>query len=267
MKKSHAGSKSSPTTRLTDSAARLMVSNLCKKHSAFLAFYSDNKTAIDAITITWTINGYARKEGNSSPATNTIILKKYPKSPEDARIVAHEIVHLLLWNEGYPYIVANPQTDDDSPRLFHDLALALQEPVYEPLVESRIKKYFRKLCSDNAKDAIKGLSKFIENKENVHVKIADPRSLLYYSCGYAKWCLLLEATCDKEKTAEYSRKFTHHFGSDIVPCAEKIVAAIKKYSTCSPESVIMIFETLLQDDAWKFDYQYQDEFNRFVINR
>jgi len=61
------------------------------------------------------------------------------------------------------------------------------------------KKIFRKLCSDNAKDAIKGLSKFIENKENVRVKIADPRSLLYYSCGYAKWCLLLEATCDKEK--------------------------------------------------------------------
>jgi len=62
----------------------------------------------------------------------TIILKK-SQSPEDAGSLPMKSCTCCSGTRDIPYIVANPQTDDDSPRLFHDLALALQEPVYEPL--------------------------------------------------------------------------------------------------------------------------------------
>ncbi|MFA5331844.1 MAG: hypothetical protein WC342_05650 [Methanoregula sp.] len=241
--------------------------NLCKKHSAFADFYSDNKTGIESISITWTINSHAKKEGNSSPATNTIILQRYPKSLDDARIVAHEIVHLLIWNEGYPSVVADPHIDGEGSRPLQQFALVFQEPVFEPMVESKLKKYFKKQCADNSTSAMKGLAKLLENKENVLVEIADRRNLLYYSCVYAKWRLLLEATCDKDKTDEYVRKFTIHFGETILPCAEKVVDLIRTNTTRSPEPVRIIFETLLQNKNGEFNYYYLGESNRFVIDR
>lgn len=263
MKKPQAGSKSSPSTRLSDPAARVMLANLCKKHSAFGDFYSDNKSRIESLSVTWTINSYAKNEGISSPATNTIILKRYPKSLADARIVAHEIVHLLIWNEGYPTIVADPRSDDEDSRRLDRFALVLLEPVFEPMVESGIKKYFRKLCAENATSAKKGLAKLIEHKETILAETADSRTLLYYSCMYARWRLLLESTCDKESADEYVRRFTLHFGETIVPAAEEIVELIRSNTTRSPESVRVIFETLLKNG--KFTYYYQEDSNRFVI--
>jgi hypothetical protein len=271
MKKSHVGSKttlkSTPLRKLSDSTGRVMLSNLCKKHSAFNDFYLENKADIDKLTINWTINANSKKESNSSPITGTIILKKFPRSLEDARIVAHEIEHLLIWKEGYPYIMADPHTDVPAYQRLHQVAMVLQEPVFEPMVESRIKKYFRKLCSDNQKYAMKGLSKFIEDKDKILLQIEDCRELLYYSCFYVERRLTIESTCDKDKAEEYIRKFNTNFGDTIVPCAEKIYSLIKKNTTRSPESVRIIFESILQNRNCEFSYYYQEESKRFVIER
>ncbi|MFA6363697.1 hypothetical protein [Methanoregula sp.] len=265
MKKSQSESKNTHRTKLKDSSAQIMLSNLSKKHSAFNDFYSDNKADINKININWTISTESKKEGTSSPVTDTIILKKYPKSLEDARIVAHEIEHLLIWKEGYPYVIADPHADVEVYRQLHQLAQVIQEPVFEPMVESRLKKYFKKLCSDNHTSAMKGLTKLIENKEKILPELNDCRNLLYYSCLYVQKCLLLESTCDKDKAEEYILKFNSNFGETILPCAEKILSLIKKNNTRSPESVKIILESILQNRKFGFDYRYQEEYNRFSL--
>jgi len=244
-----------------------MVLNLCKKHSAFNDFYEDNKVDIEKIKINWTIFADSKEVGISSPLADTIILKKYPKSLEDARIVAHEIEHLLIWKEGYPSIMADPHNDDEVYQRIQRLARVLQEPVFEPMVESRIKKYFKKLCSENQKYAMKGLTKLTDDKEKIVLQIQDCRSLLYYSCLYVQKRRVIEATCDSSKADEYIRKFNDNFGGTIVPCAEKILSLIKQNTTHTPESVKMIFRGILQNKNCAFSYRYQEEFNRFVIDR
>jgi hypothetical protein len=267
MKKSQSKSQNPPRTKLKGYTAGIMLSTLEKKYPAFADFYSANKPDIDKITITWVIDSTAKKDGMTSPATDTIILKKFPKSPEGARIVAHELEHLLIWKEGYPCIIANPQADADTYRQLEPLAQVIQEPVFEPMVEWRIKKYFKKSCADHHASAMKGLAKLIENKAKILPELNDPRKLLYYSCLYVQKRLVLEATCDPGKADEYTRKFTTHFGDTILPCAEKVLALIQKHTTRSPESVREIFEGILWNRNCAFGYRFYEEFDRFVLDR
>ncbi len=267
MKKSQSKSRNAPGTKLKGYSAGIMVSNLGKKHPAFAEFYSANKDDIDKITITWMINSNVKNDGNASPVMDTITLKKYPKSLEDARIVAHEIEHLLIWKEGYPYVMADSHADTEAYRRLHPLAQVIQGTVFEPMVELRIKKYFKTLAADNYTSAMKGLAKLIENKEKILPELDDPRNLLYYSCLYVQKRLLLESTCGTIKADEYTVKFTSHFGETILPCAEKVLALIKKNTTCSPESVRQIFESILWNRNCAFGYRYYEEFDRFLIDR
>ncbi len=252
---------------VAQSIVRIMLADLCRKYPAFDTFYSDNKANIDKIDITWEISATAKNEGTSSPVTNTIVLKKYPKSPEDARIVAHEIEHLLIWEQGYPYIIADLHADGELYRRLHQSAQVIQGTVFEPMVESKLKKYFKNMCTGNHTSAMKGLSKLIENKEKVIPELEEPRALLYYSCLYVQKRQILELTCTTDKTDEYTRRFTTHFGGNILPCADKILALIKKNTPRSPESVRIILSGILQNRNCEFGCRYQEEFNRFVIDR
>jgi len=267
MKKSQSEKKSAPRTKLKGYTAGIMLSTLVKKYPAFADFYSARKDDIDKLTITWLIDSTAKKEGDTSPSTDTITLKKFPKSPEGARLVAHEIEHLLIWKEGYPYIMADSHGDEEVYLRLQPLARVIQEPVYEPMVEARIKKYFKKSCADNHASAMKGLAKLIENKEKILPELDDPRNLLHYSCLYVQKRLVLESTCDIAKADEYTRRFSLHFGETILPCAEKILAVIKKNTTNSPESVREIFESILWNRNCAFGYRFFEEFDRFVIDR
>jgi hypothetical protein len=58
-----------------------------------------------------------------------------------------------------------------------------------------------------------------------------------------------------------------HFGENILPCADKIADLIKKHTTRSPDSVRMILSGILRNRNCDFGYRWQDEFNRFVIDR
>jgi len=267
MKKSQSESKNTARTKLKGYSAGIMLTNLSKKYPAFADFYSANKADIEKITITWVIASNAKTEGSSSPTMDTITLKKYPKSLEDARVVAHEIEHLLIWKEGYPYVMADSTADAEAYLRLHPLAQVIQDLVFEPMVESRIKKYFKKSCADNYTSAMKGLAKLIESKEKIVPELGDPRNLLYYSCLYVQKRLLLESTCDTVKADDYTRKFTTHFGDTILPCAEKILALIKKNTSRSPESVRQIFESILWNRNCAFGYRYYEEFDRFVIDQ
>lgn len=262
MKKSQFRSKSSPITRLEDETVQKMLLDLGKKHHAFNNFYSENEVGIDKIKINWIIDANSKEEGRSSPITDTITLKKYPESIEDARIVAHEIEHFLIWKQGYPYVMADIHFDIP---IVHKIATVLQAMVLEPIVESRLKKYFERLCSDNQKDAMNGLKKLIKDKETVLVEITDCQALLYYSCLYVKRRLLIEAACDNDEADEYIHMYNDNFGENIVPCAEKIIVLIKKNDLNSPKSVKIILERIIQNMNFGLSYQYQEKFNRFVI--
>ena len=256
-----------PRKVVAPSIVRIMFADLCRKYPAFDAFYSDNKADIDKINITWEITATAKNEWSSSPVLNTIVLKKYPKSPDDARIVAHEIEHLLIWEQRYPYIIADMHAGDE---LYHRLdqsAQVIQGTVFEPMVESKLKKYFKNVCPGNHTSSMKGLSKLIENKEKLIPELEDPRALLYYSCLYVQKRQILEITCTTDKTDEYTRKFAMHFGETILPCADKITDLIKKHTTRTPDSVRMILSGILRNENCAFGYRWQDEFNRFVIDQ
>ena len=267
MNKIQSEPDNTPRTKLKGHLAGIMLANLGKKYDGFADFYSAKKDDIDKITITWMIDSAIKNNGNTSPVTDSITLKKYPKSPEDARIVAHEIEHLLIWKEGYPYIMAGNCADAETCRRLQVLARVIEGTVYEPMVESEIKKYFKKMCADNHPSAMKGLSKLIENKKKILPELDDPRKLLYYSCLYVQKRRLLESTCDIGKADEYTRRFTIHFGETILPCAEKVLAVIKKNTTNSPESVRQIFESILWNRNCAFGYRYFEEFDRFVIDQ
>jgi hypothetical protein len=267
MKRSQSKSGTVPKKVVAPSIVRIMFADLCRKYPAFDTFYSDNKADIDKTGITWEITATAKNEGTSSPVTNSIVLKKYPRSQEDARTVAHEIEHLLIWEQGYPYVIADIHADDELYYRLHQSAQAIQGTVFEPMVESKTKKYFKNVCAVNHTSAMKGLSKLIENKEKIIPELEEPRALLYYSCLYVQKRQILELTCTTDKTDEYTRKFAVHFGETILPCADKITDLIKKHTTRSPDSVRMILSGILRNRNCDFGYRWQDEFNRFVIDR
>lgn len=266
MKKSQFVSKNTPLTRLEDGTVQKMLLDLCKKHRAFNDFYSENEADLGRLKINWIINAKIRGEGIASPITDTITLKKYPESIEDARIVAHEIEHLLIWNRGYPYVISDIHGDVVVVRKRDKFAKVIQDIIFEPMVESRLKKYFGRLCSDNLKDAMGGLTKLIKRKEEILVEINDSRALLYYSCLYVKRRLLIKVTCDNDEVDEYIRMFNDNFSENIVPCAEKIISLIKKNDLNSSKSVKIILEKIIQNRKFGFSYQYQEKFNRFVID-
>lgn len=253
-----------PITRLENGAAQKMLSDLNKKYPTFRDFYTENRGEIDAIRINWIINANSKVVGISSPITDSITLKNYPKSKRNARIVAHEIEHLLLWKEGYPYLMADPHTEAPLRRKLESMARVLQEIIFEPMVESRLKKYFEGLCTEHQKYAMSGFKKTIENKDKILVEIEDSRALLYYSCLYVKRRLLIESTCDNDEAAEYIGKYEDNFGENIIPCAEKMMARIKK-SDLSPESVKIILEKIIQNENFGFCYRKEEEFNRLVL--
>jgi len=254
------------STRLKGHLAGIMLATLGKKHPDFADFYSAKKAGIEKITITWLIDSKSKYDGVASPVTDTITLKKFPKSPSDARIVARELEHLLIWKNEYPYIMAGTSADAETCQRLQVLARVIEGTVYEPMVESEMKKYFKKLCAENYPSAMKGLAKLIENKEKILPEVNNPRNLLYYSCLYVQKRRLLESTCDADKVEEYTRRFSLHFGGTILPCAEKILAVIAKNTTRSPDSVRQIFDNILWNRNCAFGYRYFEEFDRFVID-
>jgi hypothetical protein len=251
-----------PKTKLDDETVQKMLLDLCKKHRAFNEFHSENKAEIALIKINWIIYENSNEEGSASRITDTITLKKYPESIKDARIVAHEIEHLLIWNQGYPYVMADVHTNVF---IVRELATVLRAMIFEPLVESKLKKYFKRLCSDNQKDSMKELKKLIKNKENILVKIKNSQALLYYSCLYIKRRQLVESTCNNDEANEYIRIYSENFGTNIVPCAEKIISLMKKHDPNSPNSVKIILEKIIQNRKFGLGYKYEEKFNRFVI--
>jgi hypothetical protein len=259
-------SKSVPIMiELDEKNVKQLLAELCKKYTAFNNYYTGIKREFDGLNIKWKIDPKSAEEGISSPITNTITLKRYPESIRDARTVAHEIEHHLIWNRGYPYVMANINPDKLRTRRMR-IAKALQAMIYEPMVESRLKHFFENLCSEHQKNAMNELQKRITEKNNILDDISNPLGLLYYSCLYIKYHRLIEATCDNDESIEFSRQYKEHFGKNIVPCAEKILALISTEGFNSPASVKKIFEIILQNRIFGLTYTYQTEFNRYIID-
>ena len=152
------------STRLADDVVKKMLDQL-KKYPPFNNFYSENKIDIDKLKINWNIYEKMRENGVASPTSNSITLKKYPRSIADARIVAHEIEHLLIWNFlKYPYIFSGIQGDDAVRNERKKFVRGLHDIIFEPMVEARLKKYFENLCSDNQKNSMNKLNRINEKK-------------------------------------------------------------------------------------------------------
>jgi len=245
-----------------------MLSDLCKNSSEFKRYYTDHKLSIEKLHLKWYIDATLKnKKGYASPLTKEITLSNHPKSQEDGRIVAHEIEHLLIWSRGYPYVIVDPN-DMLGPYkdpTIRNLGTILQGMIFEPMVEMQIKGYFENLCQSHQKNAINWLLKLIKNKHNILVEIKSSRALLYYSCLYVKNRLLIEVTGESNDSSEYVHLFNENFGDAIAPCAEKILALIKKNAPFTSDSVKIILEKLLQCKKFDLSYQEQVTFNRFVI--
>ena len=257
--------KNTHRIELDGPACLQLLKDLCNKHPSFNNFYLENKAAIDDLKIKWVIDQNCKEEGISSPILDTITLRKYPVSIDDARIVTHEIEHHLIWKRGFPYVMAdlNP---NKSRKVRERLARALAGMIYEPMVEAKLKHFFENLCDDHQKNALTELRKRVAEKKVIHEQILDPIALLYYSCLYVKYLRLMRATCDNEETAEFIRGYKEHFGENIVVCAEKIITLIEANGINSPASVKMILETIIKNRKFGLTYKFQEHFKRFIID-
>lgn len=253
---------------LDENTVSKMLFDLCKNSFEFNEYYTEHKPSIDKLHIKWYIDPNLKtKKGYASPLTTEITLVAYPISRDDGRIVAHEIEHLLIWNQGYPYVIVDPYDRLKSPRdpTLNNLGLSIQGMIYEPMVEFRLKKYFKNLCLSHQKNATDWLFKLKEKKLAVIDEIKTPRALLYYSCVYVKNCYLIKATGESKDSAEFVRAFNGNFGDTIAPCAEKIFSLIKTNMPIVPSSVEIILKTILGCEKFELSYQEQVSFNRFVI--
>jgi len=252
--------------KLTPEISQKMLKEICKMHPDFKRFFLDHDEKIRKINIIWKIDPDSKVEGISSPITYEITLKRYPESREDARVVAHEIIHILIWTEGYPYVMAEPYAASCDHKL-DSCAREIQAIIFEPMVEARLKMYFTEICADNQKKSLSAAAKILNRKEEIFKEICDPRALLYYSCLYVKRRRLIEATCcDVEAANRYIKIYEENFQDTIVDCAEQIMSLIHRYDQ-SPESIKEIFNTILKHPQFCFSFQYQQEFNRFLLEK
>jgi hypothetical protein len=247
---------------LDTDTVRKMLSDLCETFYEFNEFYTENKSNIERLSIKWYIDRSKKKgEGSADPITDEIVVYDYPKSIEDSHLIAHEIEHFLIWNEGFPYIMVGLHEK----KSVHLEGKKITEIIFEPLVEMRLKKYFGFLSEYHQRKAIEGLEKIKRDVDNGFIRINSCPILLYYSCVYLKRRLLIEATGENTDSNEYIRLVNDAFGNSIVPCAEKLLKIIRLNSPITPSSVKLILDQIFHCKKIGLTYREETLFNRLVI--
>jgi hypothetical protein len=150
----------------------LLLTNLIRLSVPFGNFYKNERGKIRK-SLYWVDNDISSRELNISlpeghlaraikaiDGTWLIILKQSPLQGEDASIVAHELAHIVLDSEGFPFIETTLDYRGDPD--FESLAFSLNNLLQDPLVIIKLQSYGFELYKeyyDECQEAISALKK------------------------------------------------------------------------------------------------------------
>lgn len=117
-----------------------VLSLLLEQSSVFQYFYHAERRKL-AQRLIWIDGSNLRGDIKASATyiengTLWIQVRWCPIPSDEFQVVMHEMMHCVLWSEGYPLLVG--QLDDE---VFHELITHVNTTLHDPLVEQRLTKY------------------------------------------------------------------------------------------------------------------------------
>jgi hypothetical protein len=213
---------------------------LLEQSRLFHAFYGAERPKI-AADIHWT-NKILMPQGIDvqairlpDSALRAIYLRRIPAAPPDALAIAHELLHLVLDAEGFPFIVARSE--------HQPLAALINSAVQDPLIDARLLRHGFNIGKKIQKD-IKAALASLHQAEPPRDRVARAMWVL----NYAGQLLECEAAA-VDGANEHVEAFTGWFSMRhpaIAAEGEELVADLRHAGYDTPELMRASFERIAQ---------------------
>jgi hypothetical protein len=247
MEKSEQVVQSSDSSYQTVSEA-FALGRLLATTKPFRAFYDAERRKITG-EISWT-NTLPMPAGLEAQAirlptssVQVIYLRHIPAAPQEALAVAHELMHLVLDAEGFPFVASASQ--------YQALAALLNSLGQDSLIDARLRQYGYDIAKKVQKEIKAALARLVR-AEPPRDHVGRMMWVLNYA-GQVLECSAATSESTGEQDAAFKRWFqTYH--PTIAADGDKIIAEMRGLGFHTPDGMRVSFAWIIQR------YQLPDDF-------
>jgi hypothetical protein len=187
-----------------------------------------------------------------------VVLEQIPPSLKDDYMIAHEIMHDIIFNEGFPGI-APRKPNPFSPEEYSNrikVASALSSMIHDMLCDSRLKAYgfsFDELYKTKVKA-------IIANKHNINYNTMDGFEKLFYTYQHCLTILqgtLMVDNCTDE--LELYAKYYNDIFPEITQEGNYILEVINDIGYNTPNKLNSLFQKIVErhnlEDSMQFTHK------------
>ncbi len=159
-----------------------------------------------------------------------IYLRRIPALPPDALAVAHELMHLVLDTEGFPFIASRSERQP--------LAALLNSMVQDPLVDARLRAYGFDIARKIRKDIAAALAGLRQAEQP-----SDPITRMMWVLSYASQVLewkVVAPDAVREQGELFVRWFSAHQPT-IAAEGDELLASVQRSGFDTPERMRAFF--------------------------
>lgn len=184
----------------------------------FCQYFNAHRSELESFgnRITWYIDSEKTPRSGCTPDYR-ILLTKIPITLDDARIVSHELEHCRLWYRGFPDLQPE-RTGKGSDVFMMGLCSAISNMIYNPMIESHLKKFYADLC-------IKDKALFETQVARMNgVTLKNELEFQKICCYFVTGFLTIKLLCEVTSNVEDCNYFKRGNGLKIKECAKKIIS-------------------------------------------
>ncbi len=210
----------------------------------FEAFYQVERSRIARRPLAWILSRVV-PEGVKAVATVTrtgsqwIQLREMPAPVDAAQVVAHEMMHLVLWSEGFPLVIG--------PREAESVTALINTTFHDPLVEERLASYDFDPWIDFEQVQRRSL---VELGSDDPVTTTAPAALeeLYWGLKYAGAVLDYRVAVAARSNPEPNelRAALDTLSPTLATCGLRILGLVDSLGFDTPDKMERLLQTLLE---------------------
>lgn len=236
-----------PNDSLSILKEKLVIKNLWH-YSEFFQFYCNERQQLFTKPIKWFLDKGLKVRGEATPHASyySVKIPCIPARLDEAYIVAHEIEHCVIWEEGFPpiYPARSLLTDNiDILGFVKTMADELSTFLYDIKVDSKLFIYGFDLCDIHQRISEKNYEQFFRNGAPA---LRNKFERMVRIFRYAKRRILLEIFCIdfNPENSRYLSWYDENY-PDIVRHALDIISIIREIELDQPENIRIICQRIL----------------------
>ena len=222
----------------------------------FRSFYQQEIDRLSLLNIQWALNPDSANHMQTliTPEVNYVVVKKMPIPTKDAYGVAHELMHLILYKEGFPGLFCTREGIQDAYNF--ELASYVNNAILDQSVDKRLGSYGFDLWENYFKMSKDQKRTF----QDLNPNQTAPRKKLDFASLYILKALGWDVAC--QLSSRENNEFIEWFEGlfpDISQEAQKLLVFIRKTGYDTPEQVSTILWHIIDK------YGLQDIFTVSVL--